>query len=304
MKKCIVVYNPVSGKEKNKEYLEDFYTVLKKNNYDFQIIYTKQKGDATNIIENLGNIDLVIVAGGDGTLSEAVRGNLVRKDRLLLGLLPLGTTNDVGKMLGYTKDYVKDLDLLLSGARQKYDVGYINNVPFVYVAALGSLTDVSYSTPRESKRKLGHLAYVLQVLKTINKKFKYFNLKYKVNGKTYQGKYSHIFITNTTNIGGKGRVYKDVKLDDHLFEVAALKIDSKIDIIKALYYILTSKIEKIPKLEFYKTSNIEILFDEEQELNWCIDGEELKINTSKVKINVNSDNTMLVPTKNIDKLFK
>lgn len=304
MKKCVIIYNPVCGKEKNKECIEDFYTTLKKYDYDLELIYTKEKGDATRIIKELSNPDLVICAGGDGTLNEVIKGNLTREDRLLVGVLPLGTTNDVGNMLGYSKDYVKNLEMLLSGQKCKYDIGTINNNPFVYVASIGGLTNISYATPGYLKRKLGHLAYIVQAFKEVTKRIKSFNLRYKVNGRIYQGNYSHIFITNATNVAGKKNVYQNVKLNDHLLEVAFLKISSKLELIKTFYYIMTSRIEKISGLEMYKTSQIEITFDNLPTSTWCVDGEELKVTSSKVKITVNSDHNMLVPTKNIDKLFK
>ncbi len=304
MKKCVVIYNPVSGKTKDKECIEDFYTILKKYDYDLELIYTKKHGDATKIIKGLGHPDLVICAGGDGTLNEVIKGNLEREDRLLVGILPLGTTNDVGHMLGYTKDYVKNLDILLSGVRCKYDIGSINNHPFVYVVTLGSLTTIPYITPQALKRKFGHLAYIIQGIKEIPKKTEKFDLRYKINGKTYHGIYSYIFISNASVIGGKKNIYKDIKLNDHMLEVAFIKAFSKLELLKVLYYVFSSKIENNPLIEFYRTSHVDITFNDNKSTSWCIDGEELKLNSCKIKINVNSDNSMLVPTKYVDKLFR
>ena len=304
MKKCVVVYNPVSGKEKNKECIEDFYTVLKKYNYDLELIYTKKKGDAIDIVKNLNNPDLVISAGGDGTLNEVIKGNISREERLLVGILPLGTTNDVGRMLGYTKDYVKNLDLLLSGSRRQYDIGLIDNNPFIYIATLGKLTRVSYTTPSIKKRKYGHLAYLVQGLKEIFKKVELYDIKYKINNKFYQGIYSYVFITNTNTVGGKKNIYKDVKLNDKLLEVIFVKAKTKLQLLKVFYYIFRSKIADCPYVEFYKTSHIDINVQDNKSVSWCIDGEELNIDSSKIKININSNSSMLIPNKNIDKLFK
>lgn len=304
MKKCVVIYNPVSGKEKNKECIEDFYIILKKYGYDLELIYTKESGDAHKIIKSLKHPDLVICAGGDGTLNECVAGNLEREDRLLLAPLPLGTTNDVGTMYGYTKDYVKDLELILTGVRKKVDIGLINNKPFVYATAFGSITNVPYTTSNKLKRKIGHLAYILEGIKEGLKKIDRFDLKYKVNGKTYQGKYSFIFILNTNTLAKKKNICKNVKLDDRLIEVGFIKVYKKIDLLKVLFYAMTSQIEKIPSIEFYRTSNVEITFDKPLEKSWCVDGEELKLSTSKIKISINSDSSMQVPNVNIEKLFK
>ena len=137
MKKCVIIYNPASGKLKKADLRQQFYDVLRKHGYDSEIIYTSRKKDATDIVYNLDYADLVISAGGDGTLNEVVTGNLKRKKRLTLANLPMGTTNDVGNMYGYTRNFTKNLELLLDGVEKKIDVCFINDVAFVYVACLG-----------------------------------------------------------------------------------------------------------------------------------------------------------------------
>ena len=131
-----------------------------------------------------------------------------------------------------------------------------------------------------------------------------FDLRYKINGKTYHGTYSYVFVTNTNVVGGKKDIYKNIKLDDHLLEVAFVKAKSKKELLEVFYSIMTSNIANNSNIEFYQSSNIEIIFNQDEELPWCIDGEQLVLNTSKVKINVNSDNMLLVPNKNINNLFK
>lgn len=304
MKKCVIIYNPVSGREKNKEFVEDFYVVLKKYGYDLELIYTKGVGSATKIIKEMKKPELAIVAGGDGTLSEVIRGNLKREDRILVAHLPLGTTNDIGKMYGCSKDYVKNLELILNGVRKKVDVGLLNNHSFIYSATFGNIVDVSYKTSRSLKNKLGQFAYVLSGVKEGVKKLKQYELRYKINGKTYQGKYAFIFITNTNTLAGKKNIYDNIKLDDRLLEVMFIKAKNKLDLIRILYYVFTGKTKNIPNSEFYQTSNLEIFFENDSIPSWCIDGEELKLNTNKVKISVNSDNSLLVPDINIEKLFK
>lgn len=304
MKKCVIIYNPISGKTKDKECVEDFYISLKKYGYDLELIYTKKGNDAVNIIKNLKDADLVISAGGDGTLNEVIRGNFLREDRLLVGLLPLGTTNDIGNMLGYSKDYVKNFDLLLNGIRCQYDIGLINNNPFAYVASFGKLTSISYNTPGKLKRKYGHLAYVLYGIKQIFTKEEIYHIKYKINSKTYEGYYSYIFITNANTVGGKKNIYKDIKLNDHMLEMAFVKAKNKMELLNVLKHILFSKIDKCPYIEFYKSSHVDINFLDNKDSVWCVDGEKLVLDNIKIKINVNSNNSLLIPSKNKDKLFK
>ena len=104
MKKCVIIMNPESGKKKKIKTYYEFYDILRKYGYDTEIIFTKAKGDGEKIIQGLdNNIDLVIGAGGDGTLNEIVTGNLKREKTLTIAPLPMGSTNDVGNMYGLNK---------------------------------------------------------------------------------------------------------------------------------------------------------------------------------------------------------
>ena len=157
MRKCVIIINPESGKKKKLKNYNIFYDTLRKYGYETEIIFTKRKGHAIEIVQELDrHIDLVISAGGDGTLNEVVTGNMLRKHKLLLANLPLGTTNDVGNMYGYTKDIKQNLEILLNGKPKKIDVCYIDNTAFIYVACLGDYIDMAYNTPRTLKKKYGN----------------------------------------------------------------------------------------------------------------------------------------------------
>ena len=99
MKKCVIILNPESGKKKKISTYQEFYDILRKYGYDTEIIFTKAKGDAKNIIQAIDDdVSLVISAGGDGTLNEIVSGNLLRNKKLTIAPLTMGSTNVVGNM--------------------------------------------------------------------------------------------------------------------------------------------------------------------------------------------------------------
>ena len=132
MKKCVIIMNPESGKKKKITTYQDFYDILRKYGYDTEIIFTKAKGDGRKIVQGLDkSIDLVISAGGDGTLNEIVSGNLKREKPLTIAPLPMGSTNDVGNMYGLNKSVFENLERLLKGKPKKVDICYINKTPFV-----------------------------------------------------------------------------------------------------------------------------------------------------------------------------
>lgn len=303
MLKCVVIYNPNSGKLTNRNEVKRLYKLLENYGYDTQIIYTEYKGHAKELVKKMDDVDLLLCAGGDGTLNEVISGNIERHKPILLGHLPLGSVNDVAHMYGMTNNTIKNTLMLLNGARKNIDVCLINGNPFVYVACIGAWVDISYATPRKLKEKYGKLAYVMYGIKQLNQHLQFYKVKYTVNGETHEDEFSFMFITNSNRVGGVNNIYNDVKLDDNKFEVLLCNIKNKWDIVRAVHYLKRRELNDIPVFKYYKTDNIKFEFDEVPP-SWCIDGDELLHNDKKFEIKINKDNYMLLPTKNIDKLFE
>ena len=309
MKRAVFVYNPNSGKRTKKKVRDvaDFDKIKKIfNKYDYEVnmIATKYAKHAKEIVENLEPVDLVVSLGGDGTYSEVVTGNMLRKDKLLVTHVPYGTTNDIGNMFGLGKNIYKNLELLLSGEVRNIDLTSINDVPFVYVAGFGKFLNIPYETDRKLKKKIGYLAYILNGVKDffINKTPLY-ELEYEVNGEKYHGLYSLAIVSNATRIAGISGFYKNAKLDDGQFEVLFCNLKTKQDIVKSLIYLGTNDITKVPGFYFHKTNHLKIKFIDELKKPWCLDGEKFDEIPKTYDIKVNTELRMLVPKKIPNNLF-
>ena len=113
MLKCVVIYNPNSGKLTNRNEIKRLYKLLENYGYDTQIIYTEYKGHAKELVKKMDDVDLLLCAGGDGTLNEVISGNIERHKPILLGHLPLGSVNDVAHMYGMTNNTIKNNNIPL-----------------------------------------------------------------------------------------------------------------------------------------------------------------------------------------------
>lgn len=305
MKTCLLIYNPNSGNHQVKKYLPQIEQILNKKGYEVTIVSTAYKEHAIKIMETAPTVDLVMSFGGDGTFNEVMTGNFRRKEKLLLTHIPVGTTNDIGAMLGYTKDLLANVKLSLNGIVKEMDIGIINNRPFIYVAGFGKYTNISYETPRELKKRIGHMAYIKEAVVAFFSKTKLYDISYEIDGQEYRGLFSLVLISNANHIAGIKNIYKDIKLDDDSIEVVFCTIKKRKDIIRSLYFLTLYGPSQVPGLSFYRTNNLKIKINSSDYKAWCIDGEELAktpdneydIKISKPKVRV------LVPKKNISKLF-
>lgn len=303
MKKCLVVYNPNSGKYNKEVTLPKIEKIL--NEYDYSVIIekTKYKGDATSIVANIDKCDLVVSIGGDGTFNEVMTGNFMRKDRIVLCHLPSGTTNDVGAMWGYGKNILNNLKLALNGKVKRIDICTINDKPFVYSAGFGKFMNIPYETPRELKKRIGHLAYIREGARDFFRKVKLYDITYEVDNEKYRGLFSFALITNANRVAGINNFYKDIKLDDNKFEVLLCNITKLKDIVKTLYFFALYDASKIPGFYFYQTDNIKIKFNSPLKKPLCIDGESFDDMSGSYNIKIDHDVYVLMPSKNVNNLF-
>lgn len=303
MKLCNLICNLESGRGIKKDKLEKIKKIL--SNYDYETIVhiTKRPGDATKIVKSLDNCDLVLSIGGDGTFNEAVRGNYERKNKLILSHIPVGTTNDIGHMLGLNKNIEKSLVSILEGEVKNIDIGLINNKPFIYVAGFGKFINVPYETSRKLKKNLGHLAYLLNGVKEFFSKTKLYELEYEIDGEKYKGLYSLILISNANRIAGFNNIYRDIKLDDDKLEVVFCNIKNKRTLVKSLLIMMNEGITNVPGIYCHRVNKLSIKFKNSPSSFWTIDGEKLDVSAKKFDISIEKQTKMLLPKKNLHKLF-
>ena len=212
-KKLLFVFNPCSGKAQIKNQLLDIVDTMVKADYEVTIYPTQCAGDAKEKVEAYaGNYDLVVCSGGDGTLDEVVTGMMQCKAKVPLGYIPAGSTNDFASSLGIPKDMEKAAEAAVTGKPFPCDVGLFNGDYFVYVAAFGLFTEVSYKTSQEWKNVLGHAAYILEGAKCLHD-IPSFMMQVEYNNMRIQDEFIYGMITNSTSVGGFIRELKELGVE-------------------------------------------------------------------------------------------
>lgn len=172
MKKLLFIYNPKSGKGKIKNHLFDIINIFAKASYEVTAHPTQSKNDCSMTVAGQAELyDLVVVSGGDGTLNEAVSGmmELEKEKRVPIGYIPAGTMNDFATGNKIPKLMTEAAEAIVNGKAISYDVGSLNGNKFVYVAAFGAFTEVSYGTPQSTKNILGPAAYFMEGVKSLSR---------------------------------------------------------------------------------------------------------------------------------------
>ena len=219
MKKMLFIVNPKAGRTTLKNCLIDVIDIFCKKDYEVRIYLTQGVGDAARVVKEEGeNYDVIVCAGGDGTLGNTVTGFMECGLNRPLGYIPCGSTNDYARSLEIPKEAIEAAEQLVAAAPFSVDVGELNKNYFVYVAAFGIFSDTSYATPQNMKNILGHAAYVLQGMKSLVNVPTY-NLKIEFNNQTYTGEFMFGMISNSVSVGGyKSLTSHGVEFDDGLFE--------------------------------------------------------------------------------------
>ncbi len=272
MKKALFIYNPNAGKGSIKAKVSDIVDELIKNGYMPTVYATQESMDAYRVVSTYKpKVDLVLCSGGDGTLDEVVKGMMDRKGKAPIGYIPAGSTNDFARSLGIPRDLTEATKVALTGKRFKCDIGMFNNEAFVYIAAFGLFTDVSYETSQEVKNMLGHMAYILEGAKRIYNVPAY-DMSVYHDDEVKQGTFLFGMVTNSKSVGGfKGIIGDDIVMDDGLFEVTLIKKPSNIlelqEIIGAL---LIRQMDSKHMISFQAKK---VRFECEEIIAWTLDGE-------------------------------
>ena len=271
-KKLLFIYNPFSGMGKVRHNLADIIDELVAGGYEVTVHPTQGKEDATKIAEQCGgNYDQVVCCGGDGTLDETVTGVLRGGNETLLGYIPAGSTNDFANSLGLPKDMKKAAEIAVTGDVFRSDIGRFGDDTFVYVAAFGVFTDVSYETSQNLKNIFGHAAYILEGAKRLGT-YESYHMRVEYDGQQIEDDFIYGMISNSESVGGfKGMTGNHVQLDDGVFEVTLIKAPHNPVELNEIIAYLTGLKDDSNLIYAFKTG--EISFYPYTEIPWTLDGE-------------------------------
>lgn len=172
-----------------------------------------------DIVARAGDTDLVIVCGGDGTVASAARG--LMETGLPMGVLPLGTANDLARTLGIPDDLDAAADIVIAGKTRRIDVGDVNGHTFFNVASLGLSADLARNLTRETKKRWGRLAYALTALQVLLAA-RPFRAEVINRDGAFRVRTLQIAVGNGRHYGGGQVIHADAEIDDGHLDLYSL----------------------------------------------------------------------------------
>lgn len=274
MKEMLFILNPSAGKTHIKDRLFDVISAFSQADYRVTVYPTKQPLDGRNIVISEGNdYDLIVCAGGDGTLDDVVTGFMMSKSSIPLGYIPCGSTNDFARSLGIPLETMPAVTNITSGHPFAIDVGSFNKEDyFIYVAAFGAFTEISYSTDQQIKNMFGHAAYIMNGIRSLNSVTTY-QVTIRYDDQEITDNFVYAMITNSLSVGGMRNVVvaDDVKFDDGFFECLLIKAPTNpLELQSIINSLLISEVNE-KYMYCFKAARVEIT--SEEEIPWVMDGE-------------------------------
>ena len=273
-KKALVIVNPSSGKEKAKGYSDEVVEILQKQYETVDVRSTEKAGDATTFASEgvEDGYEAIIAMGGDGTVFEAVNGIAKHPERPNFGLVPMGTVNDLARVLGIPLDPEEAIRAFEDSVLMKVDIAKVNDLYFTNAVGIGSIPESIHDVSSEEKSRFGALAYYIAGAKRIVNPQK-IEVTLEFDGYKWTGEISTIAISLSGSLAGIRDVVPEGDVQDGKMHILVVKDFGLLDTLKMAPGILRGTITDSENVVHILTEKIRI-DGTDRELHANVDGEE------------------------------
>lgn len=270
--KARIIYNPTAGREVFKKELPNVLEKLEVAGYETSTHATTGDGDASHAaslaVDN--DFDLIVTAGGDGTINEVINGIAKKERRPKLGIIPTGTTNDFARALHIPRNVQKATDIIVKNNSMHLDIGKVNDQYFMNIAGGGELTELTYDVPSNLKKMLGQLAYYMKGIEMLPS-IKPIQAKIEYDGNIIEEEIMLFLVSNTNSVGGFEKIAPDAKFNDGYFDLIILRKMNLAEFIRIATLALRGGHLDEEKVIYTQAKRIAVTPDGRMQLN--IDGE-------------------------------
>lgn len=285
--RAVMIQNPAAGQDNWQEQVEAALTTLREAGWDVTLRETTGQGDATQFAREAvaDKVDVVVVAGGDGTVNEALQG-LAEQRTTALAVLPGGTVNVWATELGVGDDKTKVAARIAEGRRRTVDLGKVNDRYFLMMVSAGFDAEASAKvsdTPelKKLKRRAGPLAYALAALQTL-RGFRGKPVLVNVDGHPARHRALMIIVGNTRLYGGIAEITYQAHADDGMLDLCILTGQGPLDLLRRAVTVVFRRHRQNPHIDYRKAKRI--VLESQRPLHLQADGEDIGTTPATIQV--------------------
>jgi lipid kinase YegS len=273
LKRTLAVVVRPPAEEARLEELRAAVVSLRRDGHRVSVRVTFEAGDARRFARRAARAgwDVVVSAGGDGTLNEVVNGLSCLRRPAPLAVVPLGTANDFAMSLGIPDDAGAALRLAAEGTAQPIDIARVNRRSFINVSTGGFGADISQSVGRGMKRRAGGLAYVLRGVRGLVR-FDARRGVFRADGDViHAGEFTFFAVGNARQTGGGTPLTPLAQLGDGRLDIMLVHGVTRLQFIRLLPRLRAGTHLKSPHVSYFRADELRVETDGEVSVN--ADGE-------------------------------
>ncbi|MED3727199.1 diacylglycerol kinase family lipid kinase [Priestia filamentosa] len=219
MRSAALILNPNAGNGKIKKELQHIKEIIESTYAPLSVYETKREGDGARLVKELeSKVDLIIGAGGDGTIHELINAMCKLETRPLFAVLPGGTCNDFSRGIGMDQNIIKAAQQIATGRVEKVDIGKSEHQYFSNFWGIGLINEVSENIEEDSKARFGKLSYYMSTAKTITN-IEPFYVEIEGDKEEFKGEAVMVVIGNGAFTGGLRPFFPKNHLQDSCLDV-------------------------------------------------------------------------------------
>jgi len=279
-----LIINPVAGRGAGRTLAEAIVERLSAHGVAAEPHFTQRRGHAEALVADAAATHpTVIVAGGDGTLCEAVNGAMRAEQRPAIGIVPLGTGNDFAKMLGLDHDWREACRRVADGRTRRVDVGRCNGRYFANGVGIGFDAQVAAEAARVRYLR-GYAVYFLALARTLALRYATPHVRIDHDGGSLHHTVTLVAAANGRWYGGAFRIAPDAEIDDGLLELVVARGLGRLGILRLVPRVLRGTHVRDPAVEVVRTRHAAIASDVPLPVH--LDGEALPGEALSLEIDV------------------
>lgn len=259
MKKALAIINKKAGQRRNRSLEEQLIHKLNAQNFEVMIKYTPEDGAEGLTRHYAHGKDMIIIAGGDGTIGEVIKGLCLEGLQLPLGIIPTGTVNDFARVHKIPLDTSKAISRLDAENTYSSDTIKMNDTYAGYLFALGSFMTAFANVGSGTKSKIGRFAYLFAGINMLLQLKKYkVKIKADADNDTFEADSYLTIVTTMSSVGSVTRLIENAEADDGLLHIINIKPVSLIEAVHIIFLAVTGKIASHPKVTYLTSEKVEV----------------------------------------------